>query len=220
MKRVVVFGLLLILATACGSYDEVDQAVENTPARSTGEAAEASENERESVPEEALDEFVSFTYEAQEAMGFCPENFLEAEISRTDQDQFEFSATLVEEVSEDEGQSCLETGMVKCMVAEPLKPRILDGDESRLVLDTFASLAFGEVPDWCEDIAYDPCRIDIYSWDFEDGELLQARGDICHQPHLAEDSQTALQQLLVNLAGQSERVSSEEEADPGGINQG
>jgi hypothetical protein len=220
VKRFIVLGLILLLAVGCGATDKADQADDVSPTSDVNEAGVSPGEGLEPESGKRLETFSSFSYEAQKAMGFCLENFLEANISRTDQDQFEFSATLVEEASGDEGQPCLETGMVNCLVAESLQPRILDGDESRLVVDTFASLAFGDVPDWCEDIDYEPCRIDLYSWEFEEGEVQQALGDVCYQQHLTEDSQTALQQLLIDLAGQSVSVSSEEKVDPGGINQG
>lgn len=220
MKRVVVFGFLLVLATACGSNDETDQTAFESPAGSADELAGTSGSGIKSGPEQSLETIVGFTYQAQEAWGFCPDKFLEVNISRSDQDQFEFSATLVKEAADDEDQLCLETGMDKCLVAESLPGRILDGDESRQIVDTFAGLAFGEVPDWCEDLEYEPCRIDLYQWDFEEGEPLVAHGDKCYDQHLDEGSQAAIQSLLLDLARPGLDNSGQDEKDPGASNQG
>jgi hypothetical protein len=198
VKRLMILGFLLLLAAGCGENDATDEADGVTPTLTNNDDAATSVEGLESGADTPLEAFSRFSYVAEAAMGFCPDKFLEVAISRLAQEQFEFSATLVEE-SED-GQGCLETGMDQCLVAQPIPTRLLDEDEKQALLDTFSEVTFAEVPEWCEGLEYEPCMIEQYQWTADTGDSLQAGVDACQDPHLSAESHTAMQELFTKLS--------------------
>lgn len=200
MKRAIVLGLILLLTVACGApekADPVDGVAPTSDSRQTGKSPEESIDHN---PDEPLETFINFTYNAFAAEGFCPNNFLEANISRRSKGELVFSATVVKEAGESERQACLQTGMDACLVGVTLTPRMLDDQEVQAVIDTFTGLQFNSAPAWCEDLMYDPCLIERYQWDFSPGITLKAGVEECEEPHVVAEGHEAILALLNGLA--------------------
>jgi len=200
LRRLIILGLILLLTVACGAGKVENPADGDTPADDTNDSTISNGDVTEEGFEGLPETFTTFTYKTQAAMGFCPGNFLEVSITRQAQDQFEFSATLVEETGENEGQPCLETGMEGCLVARPIPNRLLEADESQQLLKTLSEVAFENMPEWCQDLEYDPCLIELYRWDNEQGDSLEAGVYDCQDPHLTAASHAALQELFSQLS--------------------
>ena len=141
--------------------------------------------------------FTVFHYSLHPGLGFCPgvDSVFEANIEKTGNGSYRFEHSVLEERSPGDPGCLPDVITGACLVAVTRPARDLTPAEAERVLAEFAEVQIRlENSSLCDCIAFDPCRIQQFSWD---GAL--ASDFLCGAPFLDGDEAAGISDLLESL---------------------